>query len=138
MYNSNGWNNASTNIGWNPQPFGTYGRQLPHYELIRVNGEQGARTIQMAPNSTTIMADNTNPNLLWMAQTDGAGYLTVTPLDAFIHQDKSQPSVTDLEARVKHLEELYDRFNSGSSKQPKKQRQSDDATAVANAPSVVG
>lgn len=125
MYNSNGWNFPNT---YPFQQYNTYNRQLPHYELIRVNGEQGAKSFQMAPNSTTILADSTNPNLLWMAQTDGAGYLTITALDAFIHQNQPQPSVTDLEARVTHLEELYDRFNSGSSKQPKKQRQS--ATTV--------
>ena len=133
MYNSNGMN------GWsvpNNQPFNMYSRQLPRYELPKVNGEQGARMFQMAPNSTTILADNTNPNLLWMVQTDGAGYLTVTPLDAYIHQTQPQASVSDLEARVKHLEELYDRFNSGSSKQSKKQRQSN-TEDVAATPSIL-
>ena len=134
MYNSNGINGWNVPNNYGNQPFNMYSRQLPRYELPKVNGEQGARMFQMAPNSTTILADNTNPNLLWMVQTDGAGYLTVTPLDVYIHQAQPQVSVSDLEARVKHLEELYDRFNSGSSKQSKKQRQSN-AEDVTTTPS---
>ena len=115
--NNNGW------IGQNSvTPLNGYGRQLPHYEIVKVNGEAGARAIQMAPNSSLFLADATNPNLIWMAQTDGAGYLTATPLDVSFHQEKPQPNYSNLEERLKRLEEIYE-FNSGTGKQSKKQRQ---------------
>ena len=108
-------------------PFNNYSqRQLPHYELIKVNGEAGARAFQMAPNSNTILADATNPNLLWLVQTDGAGYLTATPLDVNIHQTQPPVDVNNLEERVKHLENMYEQLNIGSGKS-KKQRAATDA-----------
>lgn len=129
MYNSNGWNaalngNNNDNNYYNRGYFG----QLPRYELVKVNGEAGAKAFRMGPNSNTILADASNPNLLWLVQTDGAGYLTATPLDVQIHQDKPQPSIFDLDERIKRLEEMYE-FNNRSSKQPKKQRQSNNAAA---------
>jgi hypothetical protein len=42
----------------------------------------------MAPNSSIFLADATNPNLIWLVQTDGAGYSTSTALDVSIHQEK--------------------------------------------------
>lgn len=95
----------------------------PHYQIVKVNGQAGARAFQMAPNSSLFLADANNPNLIWLVQTDGAGYLTTTPLDVKIHQDAPQPSILSLEERIKHLEEMYERLDNGFSKQPKKQRQ---------------
>lgn len=45
-----------------------YGRPnfLPHYEIIKVNGEAGARAFQMGPNSSMFLADATNPNIVWL------------------------------------------------------------------------
>ena len=101
----------------------TYSRpMLPHYEIVKVNGEAGARAFQMAPNSNLFLADATNPQLIWLVQTDGAGYLSATPLDVCLHQEKPQPDISSLENRIKHLEEAYEQFNSGLNKQPKKQR----------------
>lgn len=95
---------------------------LPHYEVVRVNGEAGANNFQMAPNSSTILVDNTNPNLIWLVQTDGAGYLTAIPYDVMPHQVQPQINLNELADRVKHLEDIYANFNSGSTKQSKKQR----------------
>lgn len=135
MYDSRSWsNNGSNTGGWlgqNPSPFGNYPRQAPHYEIVKVNGEAGARAFQMAPNSSLFLADATNPNLIWLVQTDGAGYLTPTPLDVSIHQEQPQPNYSNLEERVKHLEDMYGQLNSGLGKQSKKQRQqSTTATTV--------
>ena len=113
----NSTNNNNNNGGFN------YGRPnfLPRYEIIKVNGEAGARAFQMGPNSNMFLADATNPNIIWLVQTDGAGYLTPTPLDVSIHQTEQQTTYSSLEERVKHLEDMYEQLNSGSSKQPKKQ-----------------
>lgn len=48
-------------------------QQAPKYEIIRVNGENGAQALQMSPNSEIIVLDNTAP-MVWLCQTDGAGY----------------------------------------------------------------
>ena len=111
------------NNGWMPNnvPFNNYMRQMPHYEIVKVNGQAGANAFQMAPNSSIFLADATNPNLIWLVQTDGAGYSTSTALDVSIHQEKPQPNLSNLEERVKHLEDMYDKFNSGFNKQSKKQ-----------------
>lgn len=113
----NSGNNNNNNGGFN------YGRPnfLPRYEIIKVNGEAGARAFQMGPNSNMFLADATNPNIIWLVQTDGAGYLTATPLDVSIHQTEQQATYSNLEERVKHLEDMYEQFNSGFSKQSKKQ-----------------
>lgn len=110
--------------GRNNGPFQTssFGRQLPHCEIIKVNGQAGASSIQMAPNSSLFAADLTNPELIWLVQTDGAGYLSTTPLDVKPHQIQ-QENKNSLEERIKRLEDLYEQLlNSGVNKWPKKQR----------------
>ena len=103
----------------------------PHYEIIKVNGEEGAKSFRMAPNSNCFLADSTNTNLIWLAQTDGAGYLTVIPLDVCIHQSQPPVDVNSLAAKVKELEEKLDGINSRLGKQSKKQRKPDtDGTAT--------
>ena len=52
--------------------------RLPTYEVIKVNGRGGANAFQMGPNSSILLLDETD-NVVWLAQTDGAGYKTVTP-----------------------------------------------------------
>ena len=121
-----GWNwpnNSATGLNNFFNQTSQYQR-LPHYEIVKVNGEAGARAFQMAPNSSLFLADATNPNLIWLVQTDGAGYLTPTPLDVCLHQTQPQVNVNDLENRVKELETKYEQLNSGFGKQSKKQRQS--------------
>ena len=112
--------------GWmppmNPQ-YNPYQRQLPRYEIVKVKGEAGARAFQMAPNSSILLADETNPNLIWLVQTDGAGYLTPTPLDVSVHKQEEQSSILSLEERIKQLEDKYELLNSGLGKQSKKKRQ---------------
>ena len=62
-------------------------------------------SIQMAPNSSVLVLDETAP-LVWLCQTDGAGYLTVTPFDIAPHQEAPQVSVNDLSERLARLEEI--------------------------------
>ena len=70
-------------------------------QIVRVNGEPGAHAYQMAPNSSALLLDETQP-VVWLAQTDGAGYKTVTPYSI---QPYRKPE-SDLEQRVKRLEEM--------------------------------
>ena len=46
------------------------------FEVIRVNGKNGAEAFQMPPNSSIILLDESAP-LIWLKMTDGAGYPTI-------------------------------------------------------------
>ncbi len=81
------------------------GPMLPRQKITRVNGRNGAMAVQMAPNSSVLVLDETAP-LVWLCQTDGAGYLTVAPFDIAPHQEAPQVSVNDLSARLTRLEEI--------------------------------
>lgn len=85
-----------------PNPFSAY---PPRQEIIRVNGENGARALQMAPNSSAILLDENAP-LVWVVVTDGAGYKTVNPYTITPYQPEPPVDVKGLENRLKRLEEL--------------------------------
>lgn len=104
------WNNG--NLFGNPYGnYGNFNQNQPvvqnnmytqKYSIVRVNGENGARSLQMSPNSELLALD-TNASIVWLAQTDGAGYLSVTPFDISPHQE--QPPV-DVQALIRDVEEL--------------------------------
>lgn len=79
--------------------------QAQRYEIIRVNGENGAQAFQMAPNSSALLLDETAP-IVWFVQTDGAGYKTAKPFSIAPYQPQPPVDVHVLEARIKRLEEL--------------------------------
>lgn len=130
----NGWNNF--NMGnrlnnFNPTPNNNNMFSMaPHYEIIRVNGEAGAKNFRMGPNSNALLLDNTAPRV-WLAQTDGTGYLTVEPFKIMPEQQAEQIDLNNLVARVAQLEEIInDKSNSFSTKQSKKQRQQSNSIAA--------
>ena len=87
------------------QPFQGWSQNLPRQEIIRVNGENGAKTYQMAPNSSALLMDESAP-LVWLVQTDGAGYKTAVPYTIAPYQSQPAPDLNDLEDRIKRLEEM--------------------------------
>lgn len=92
-------------------------QQMPKTSIIHVNGIQGANAFQMAPNSDVLLLDDTAP-IIWLAQTDGAGYKTVTPYDITPHQEQQAIDLSSLEARIKKLEALlYDEPDSSKAQQ---------------------
>ena len=94
---------------------------LPHYEIIEVNGEESARKIRMAPNSKTFLLEK-NASIVWLAETDGVGDLTLRPYDLVPHQQAAPIDLNDLMERVKKLEDMY--VQQSDTKQSKKQRNS--------------
>lgn len=79
-------------------------QQMPQrYSITRVNGENGARSFQMLPNSEALLLDTTQP-IIWLAQTDGAGYLSVTPFDIKQHEELPPVDIRNLEQRLTRLE----------------------------------
>ena len=74
-------------------------------QIIKVNGKGGADAYQMPPNSQVLLLDETQP-LLWLKQTDGAGYPSLTAYDIKPHEEKPMPDMRTLEERVAKIEEV--------------------------------
>ena len=81
--------------------------QNPRTEIIHVNGENGAMALQMMPNSQALLLDDTAP-LVWLAQTDGAGYKTVTPYKITPYKAKEPVDIKSLEERLERIERMMD------------------------------
>lgn len=105
--------------------------QVPQYDIVKVNGANGANAFQMGPNSKILLLDENNP-IVWYVETDGAGYKTVTPYDISLHQDAPPVDLNSLEARIALLEEKINaKSNSGTnSKGQKRQSVATSAAAV--------
>lgn len=95
-YNGQYGNYAPQNAAGTPQAFVC--------QITRVNGRNGAEAFRMAPNSSILLMDENDP-IVWMKQTDGAGYATVTPYTVSPYQATPPVDVSSLEERVKRLED---------------------------------
>lgn len=93
-------------------------QQFQRYDIIHVNGENGARSFRMAPNSSAILLDDTAP-IVWLCQSDGAGYHTVEPYAITPYKPQTTNNSTELEQRVSRLEGIInEKFANGRSEQP--------------------
>lgn len=109
------YNNYNYGQSYGQYPnYGQPQQQLQRCEIIHVNGENGARALQLAPNSNALVMDDTAP-IVWLCQTDGAGYKTVQAFDITVHQATAPVDVSGLESRIKRLEEI---INGKSYEQP--------------------
>ena len=87
------------------QSFQSWGQSLPKQEIVRVNGENGAKAYQLAPNSSALLLDESAP-LVWLIQTDGAGYKTAVPYTIAPYQAQQAPDLHSLEERISRLEDM--------------------------------
>ena len=78
-------------------------QQQARQEVVKVNGENGARAYQIGANSSALLLDESGL-MIWLVTTDGAGYKTAMPYDITPHKTAGQIDVTALEERVKRLE----------------------------------
>lgn len=103
MYNQFGQQSGS--FGYTGQSFMSWPQMQSQQrmEIVRVNGEGGARAYQMPPSSNALLLDEANP-LVWLVQTDGAGYKTVTPYTITPYQAAPAPDLGSLEQRISRLE----------------------------------
>ena len=101
MYNDNNNGYWSSLMGRNNPGYSP----APHYQIIRVNGEESVKNFRMAPNSEALLLDNT-ASIIWYAATDGVGFLTYKPFDVTAHQEMAPVDVNNLAARVDKLEEI--------------------------------
>ena len=73
--------------------------------FTKVNGRGGAEAYQLAPNSSVLLLDTTAP-MVWLVQTDGAGYKSLVAYDITPHEEeKPVDNFKSLEERIKKLEE---------------------------------
>ena len=73
-------------------------------EVIKVNGINGVNAYQLPPNSSVLLLDTTAP-IVWLVQTDGAGYKTNTAYDITPHETEEVAQFRTLEERIAKLEE---------------------------------
>ena len=104
---------------------------LPQYNIVQVNGKNGAEAFQMAPNSKALLLDETAP-LVWFVQTDGAGYKTCTPYSITPYKpEQPEDALKSLEQRITNLEErLNAQSNSGTNKQSGSKRNANNERAA--------
>ena len=87
------------------QSFLNWGQPAQRQEIVRVNGENGAKTYQLPPNSSALLLDE-SAQLVWLVQTDGAGYKTAVPYTISPYQAQPAPDLHTLEERISRLEEM--------------------------------
>lgn len=78
-------------------------------EIVKVNGRNGAEAYQMMPNSSALLLDETAP-IVWLVQTDGAGYKTLSAFDLTPHKEvNTSNALKSLDDRLTKIEELISR-----------------------------
>ena len=87
--------------------------QQPAQQVVRVSGENGARAYQLPPNSSALLLDETGV-MIWLVTSDGAGYKTVSAYDIQPHKTETAREYSDLESRVKKLEEMIGGMSNGN------------------------
>ena len=71
----------------------------PQMQVIRVSGENGVDMFQIGPNSSALLLDETAP-IVWLVQTDGAGYKTKTPYNITPHTPEPSPEIKSMDERL--------------------------------------
>ena len=89
--------------GMYPQQYQQIAPTQPPQQVVRVNGENGARTYQIGANSSALLLDESG-TMVWLVTSDGAGYKTVSAYDIVPHQTVPTPDFSTLEERISKLE----------------------------------
>lgn len=82
-------------------------------QVLRVNGKQGAEAFEMMPNSSAILMDDSGP-MVWLVQTDAAGFKQMKAFDIAPHVEPEPITLNDIDARMRRLEELYEKSYAGN------------------------
>lgn len=107
-YNNFGYSRYNSYDPYMPQNYSyqqTINPMPAKTDIIKVNGKNGVDAFQLAPNSSALLLDANMP-IVWFVQTDGAGYKTSTPYKIEPYQEEQPANVSDLEKRIKRLEDL--------------------------------
>jgi len=73
-------------------------------QVVRVNGENGAKTYAIGANSSALLLDESG-TMVWLVTSDGAGYKSVSAYDIVPHKAEPVPDYGNLEERIRRLEE---------------------------------
>ena len=101
----NGFQNPYLNPYGMIQPYQQPQMQQPQQQVVKVNGENGARAFQIGANSSALLLDESGL-MVWLVTSDGAGYKTVSAYDITPHQNLPAPDYGSLESRIQRLEEI--------------------------------
>ena len=117
-------------------PYGVQQYQQPMMQaavqqVVRVNGENGARAYQIGPNSSAMLLDESGL-MVWLVTSDGAGYKTVQAYDIEPHKAVPAPNYGDLEDRIKRLEERVNGNSCDTSAAWEKQHAANASARTAN------
>lgn len=94
--------------------------QMAAQQVLRVNGRNGVDALQMPPNSS-ILALDTNAPIVWLIQTDGAGYKSPTPYSITPYQPETPVDAKALEDRIHRLEEIVNGWKSDTGRDGKQE-----------------
>ena len=100
-------------------------------EVIKVNGENGARAYQMPPNSSALLLDESG-QLVWLVVSDGACYKSIGAYDITPHEEASAPDYSTLEQRIARLEETINAYTANSTNARTERNITTDSTAPKN------
>lgn len=81
-----------------------YQRPMYRQEIVKVHGRAGAEAYQMCANSSALLLDDCDP-IVWLKQTDGAGYPTLAPYTITPYQPEPAISTSEIMDRIKRLED---------------------------------
>lgn len=106
----------------------------PNYQTCKVpevNGTNGANAYQIGANSSVLLLD-TNLPIVYLKQTDGGGYATITAFDLVTHKDTATKNIEDINARLDKIEELLNEqvTNARSNEQLNKQSTGSTSNAI--------
>lgn len=96
-------------------------------QVVRVNGENGAKAYNLGANSSALLLDESGL-LVWLVTSDGAGYKSVSAYDITPHKSTPAPDFGSLENRIKRLEDIIN----GSTDSSATRRVKDTPTDTAN------
>lgn len=107
-------------------PYGMYGMnpylqnmmngrvQTQSIHVDQVDGEQGAREMQMPPNSEKLVLDKSG-EMVWLVKTDTYGMKSlIAPYDISPHKTQQATQYDALDARLARLEEILSEFTNDS------------------------
>lgn len=104
---------------------------LPQSQVIRVNGENGARAYSLGANSSALLLDESGL-MVWLVTSDGAGYKTVSAYDITPHQVAPAPDYGSLESRIQKLEDIINGNTADFTATRRRSRSDDFAADKAN------
>ena len=102
--------------------------QQPSTQVVRVNGENGAKAYDLGANSSALLLDESGL-MVWLVTSDGAGYKSVSAYDITPHQATPVPDYGTLESRIQTIEKRLEEMTNGNTKRtaPVGKNKSDDA-----------